>query len=614
MKNVLTLLSLFLFLTPVFSQPEDANIIITNRTETYEYYLQGSQVMVKQKITTAYECTKMPESITVYEMYDDESTINKVKVKGIRGVTPKYNLYESNDIFYSDAKICHFKLFFDKKGKTAEVEIEKTYKDPRYFTSAYFPEEEYMIGKTVNFIVPEWMNVELNEYNFDGYNIQKNVSVQDKTTHYKYFVSNVDALKKESQMRGPSHVYPHIFVINKSAVVNGRKTVFFETVADRYKWCYDIITQAGNDEAIISNTANEIVKGCTTDMEKIKTLFGWVQDNIRYVAFEDGIAGFKPDDSHEVLRKKYGDCKGMSFLLKCFLQSQGFDARMAWIGTNRIAYDYSTPSLAVDNHMICALFHEGETYYLDATVEYMPLGEYPSTIQGRQVMIEDGDNFILNHIPTFPPQLNTDSLYCSYTIDNGVLKGNAVWIFKGEAKQLIMSLIHSTPKDKLNPTLKYFVERGNVQDKAADVSLHDASAQSKAVSISYTIENNSGIQTLNNEYYIDLNPHKALNASTVDIKKRKNDILMRYQRYDVMNVLMEIPEGYEVTHLPENFSLEKDKYRFSINYEKQDNKILYTCKIVIYDPLIKKSEFETWNADIEALKKNYRDQIALTKQ
>ncbi len=50
----------------------------------------------------------------------------------------------------------------------------------------------------------------------------------------------------------------------------------------------------------------------------------------------------------------------MANLTKELLLASGFDARLCWIGTNHIAYDYSTPSMSVDNHMICALYIKGQ--------------------------------------------------------------------------------------------------------------------------------------------------------------------------------------------------------------------------------------------------------------
>ena len=84
----------------------------------------------------------------------------------------------------------------------------------------------------------------------------------------------------------------------------------------------------------------------------------------------------------------------MAHLTKELLKALGFDARLCWIGTNHIAYDYSTPSIAVDNHMICALLYQGKTYFLDATENYIGFNEYAERIQSRQVLIEDGDKYI----------------------------------------------------------------------------------------------------------------------------------------------------------------------------------------------------------------------------
>lgn len=613
MKKLLITISLLLSLNVLFAQSGNDNIIITNRVEKYEYFILNNQVMVKEKTVTTYECTKMPASITVYEMYNNQSSIDKVKIKGIRGVSPRYNLYTSGEIFYTDAKVCHFKLYFDAKGKTAEVEIEKTYKDPRYFTSIYLSQEEYVRRKEIQIIVPEWMNADFKEYNFTGRNIQKNkqVDVKGNAYIYSYIITDEAAMKQESSMQGRSHIFPHIFIENKSAIVGTNKITFFETLTDLYNWCYNIIAQVNNDEAVIARKAEDIVKDCETDLDKIKAIYGWVQENIRYIAFEDGIAGFKPDDAHEVLRKKYGDCKGMANLVKCLLKSQGFDARLTWIGTNHIVYDYSTPSLAVNNHMICTLFHDGVTYYLDPTVEYMPLGEYPETIQGRQAMIEDGDNFMVNRLAVFEPQFNADSLYSHYVIEDGVLKGKAFRSFRGEAKQTILSLIHSTPKDKIDEVLKYFVEDGKVQDKASEIVLNNATSQTAEVIISYEIENNSGIHILGEECYIDLNANKDLMSYTIDTRNRENDVFMDYKLYHVRQILLEIPDNYEIVHLPENLEISKEGYGFHISYEKQGKAISYTCKLQITNPHIRKSEFDVWNADIENLKRNYMDQVVL---
>ncbi|MDL2223619.1 hypothetical protein LJB98_05945 [Bacteroidales bacterium OttesenSCG-928-M11] len=613
-----TLIILFLFISLLLSAQnnnnKDDNFIIADKKEIYEYTLVDNQVVIKAKFKTNYINTKRIGNLTTYEMYDNESSIDNVKVTGVKGIKPRHTMHKSDGIFYSDAKICYIDLPFDKIGKKISVEIEKTYKNPRYFTSIYLEEPEYIEKKTVQIIVPSWMNVEFNEYNFKG-NINKSVDIDQKNKHYTYtyIIENEPAMKFEKNMQGHSFIYPHLLILNKSAEINGEKITYFETLSDLYDWYRSIINQVNNDVAIISSKAKEIIKDCNNDLDKIKAIYSWVQENIRYIAFEDGIAGFKPDYAQEVLRKKYGDCKGMANLVTALLKAEGFDARLTWIGTNHIAYDYTSPTLATDNHIICTLFHNDQIYFLDPTVEYMPLGEYPQTIQGRQIMIENGDNFIIDRIPEYSSQQNTDSLYCELNIRGDILEGKACNTFKGESKQIIVSAIKYTPKHKLEGVIKSFLENENVLDTASDIKLEDENSQSKITSISYTIKRQSGIKKLDNEYFLDLNPIKDLMTHIIDIKERKHNLLMSYKRHHVREIILNIPNNYEVSHIPDNFSIIKDNYEFRISYFIDDNKLTYKSEINIKEPLILKENFFEWNNDIEKLKRNYLEQIILTK-
>lgn len=598
----------------IYAQSEDDNVIITDRSEIYTFVEKNGIVTVKEKSETDYECIRIGTGIPVVEMYNNQITIDKVDTK--RKATPWYNMYTSDDMFYSDAKICHFNLPFDRKGATAQVKFEKTYKDPRYFTSVYLSEMLYVKQKTITFYIPDWMKAELIERNF-GKNITKEVKIDEKNKGriYIYTITDEAAMKMEDNMPGRSHIYPHILVLTKSAMVNGEKVTYFETLDDQYAWYHNIVKEVNNDKTIIKSKSDEITKDCKTDEEKVKALFAWVQGNIRYIAFEDGIAGFKPDDAQEVLRKKYGDCKGMSNLLKALLEAQRFDARLAWLGTNHLAYDYSMLSLIADNHMICALFFEGKTYYLDPTVKYMPLGEYPHTIQGRQTLVEDKDNtkYLLNRIPEFSPQLNTDSLYCEFSVKEDSMQGRAVQYYKGESKQVILSLIDATPKDKQDIALRQFLENFKTQDKASGVQSSGMTSQSEEVKISYDLVCKSGFQSIDKEYYIDLDIPKELMSYTIDTTKRVNDIDFSYKRRIVKHIVLNIPEGYTVSHIPPEFDIKTAGYHFHISYKQDGGRIIYRKELTLLNTLLKKDQFVEWNSNIARLKNAYMEQLTLIK-
>ena len=124
----------------------------------------------------------------------------------------------------------------------------------------------------------------------------------------------------------------------------------------------------------------------------------------------------------------------MANLIKQMLTLAGFDARLTWIGTKRIAYDYSTPNLSVDNHMICTLIKDGQKIYLDGTESFNSLGSYAERIQGKQVLIENGEECIVATIPVQPASINKEQTNYELRIEGEQLIGKATKCFNGESR------------------------------------------------------------------------------------------------------------------------------------------------------------------------------------
>ena len=158
----------------------------------------------------------------------------------------------------------------------------------------------------------------------------------------------------------------------------------------------------------------ELIKGKTSDLEKVKALYYWTQKNIKYIAFEYALGGFIPREANDVFQKKYGDCKDNSSILYKMLEIAGLEGNLTWIGTRKIPYTYEeVPTPAVDNHMILSYEYNNKTYYLDATGRYIQI-DYPSSfIQGKEALIANGKSYKIKKIPVIAANLNTitDSTY-----------------------------------------------------------------------------------------------------------------------------------------------------------------------------------------------------------
>ncbi len=594
------------------AQTPDDDIIITSREQTFAFKISGKNVVLEESSTTDYLCLK-PGRIVVAEFYDNLSRITRVGIKGVKSIKPQYEMYRSDEFFYSDMQVCYFTLPLRTKGESAQVIFGKRFNDIHLLPKIHLAKPQFMRSGVVKIAIPAWMQADIVERNL-GPNIRKEVwnDPGNNTTNYSYTIESQPAVVHEDNSPGYSLAHPYLMIVPKTAMVGGVQTTYFNDFKDLYRWYRDIAGMASNDMEIVGAQALAITAACGSDKEKIAELYAWVQNNIRYVAYEDGLAGFKPDNAHEVLRKKYGDCKGMSNLLKALLTAEGFDARLAWIGTRETVFDESA-ALPTADHMICALRWNGKTWFLDPTVKYMAPGECHEAIQGKPAMIENGEDYLLETVPDFPPHANTDSLHCVYRIEGTALAAKGMMCFTGESKQYVMSAIYSTESHRREDVIRKYLECGRVEDKVDNFCISGADPKSNLVELNFSETRRSGIQFSDEEIYVAMDYRKDFLFSFFDTEKRKTDFKIPFRERTVRYERLEIPDGYSVSRMPGNSSIEGPGYTISIDYSTEGNSVVYHKVISITGALLRKSDFATWNRDMAALKRCYMQQVVLKK-
>jgi hypothetical protein len=346
----------------------------------------------------------------------------------------------------------------------------------------------------------------------------------------------------------------------------------------------------------------------------VKAIYQWVQENIRYVAFENGVAGFKPDKAQNVLGKKYGDCKGMANLTKNLLVALGFDARLCWIGTDHIAYDYSTPSLAVDNHMICALNYHNKFYFLDATESYIGFGQYAQRIQGRQVLIENGDGYLLQRIPVVGYEQNQVLEQYDLHIDGTTLAGTVHQCWKGENKEDILFHANAIHKNKLQESLLNFLSQGNANYKMTDVKQDGLDNRNADLDFRYSLAFNNAATAFDKEIYLDLDFRKEFSDANIDTTLRHHDYLFDCKEERITESNLSVPANYKVQDLPQPLTIDRNGYSFSLSYKLEGNVLKYRKVLIFKEARLPRSAFRQWNADVALLKKAYLQQITLTQK
>lgn len=598
--------------------PDDHVALVSSKDEvTFDLNKRDGKVTVMHHLSENMINIDSRSDIQVYTFYDGESSVEEFKIRYKNQKEANFYImdeaYTNDDLFHNDSRVQYAAVDFPLMGYRYLTSIQKNYKDIKYFTKLYFNSSYPTLKKTIRIEIPDWLDVELKEMNFEGYTIEKKVNPNQKGRGkiHTYTLTDIPAMYKDESAPGPTYIYPHILILPKSYTLDGNTINIFKETKDLYNWYKSLVNSLENDVTPLKDKVKELTENATSDEEKIKNIYYWVQDNIRYIAFEDGIAGFKPDEASNVFTKRYGDCKGMANLTKQMLVEAGFDARLTWIGTKHIAYDYSTPNLSVDNHMICTLFKDGKPIFLDGTEKFNAFGEYADRIQGKQVLIENGDDFILEHVPSADAEFNKEQFEYRLKLSEDNITGNVDKTYHGESRSGLLYYFNSLKTDKKDEFLEYYLNKGNSNIKVTNIETSDLQNRDENITIAYEVDIKNAISAFDNEVYIDLDFDKEL--SNFVLEERNTDYLFSSKK-DLESVTrLEIPEGYKISHLPENISIKSNNYDMSVNFSKENNIIVYKKQFQIKHAKIETSDFEEWNGFIKKLDALYNEQIILTK-
>lgn len=596
-----------------FKYPEES-VIITSSLVEVNFDVKKGRVIAELNSTNNYLNLDTKSYIKVYEFYDEKSEINKFQVRyanGNKANIPEEDIaYKSNEIFYSDARIKYLELDFPLQGFEYSTFIQKAFSDIKYFTTLYLNEENPIIEKTVRINIPKWLNIELKEFNFGGIDITKEVIDNDDSKVYEFRLKNVSASVDEDHMLGPSFLYPHLLILPKKFFEKEQEKNIFLSLDDQYNWYRTLTKDLNYSGENYSSKAKQLTLGLENDLEKIKKIYYWIQDNIRYIAFEDGIAGFKPEEASQVYLKKYGDCKGMANLMKGMLKEIGVEARLTWLGTNHLIYDYSTPSLAVDNHMICTILDYGEPIFLDPTEKYNPFGKIASRIQGKVALIENGDDYILKNIPKENKILNKEERVFNLKIVNDQLVGDGVLNYKGESCKTIYRIYDKVKTDKKVDFLDYFLKIKSPNLEVSNVSEISLEDRETDISINYQAIFENKLSSFGENLYLDLKLSNAF--SEMILENRKTDFLFPYKKNVIYKTIID-SKGYTVQNSNEIVSFKNENFSLELKIENKDEKLTCTLELITFNNVLPLSDIEIWNKTLKEIEELSNKQIILKK-
>lgn len=226
---------------------------------------------------------------------------------------------------FSDQRYINFALPAVQEGAFIEIAYTRTfnkpYLDDYWWTSAHF---SYLHGKNLLRIPATRTSIiqvdtkAAETMQFDLRNAEQAILQQDGKS-YIWTYSNIP------------EIWPEPYVNDFYEKIPGLELSTLPSWEPIDTWGTETFLKLAVADDGIAALASQIVGAETDKAARIKSLFAWMQKNIRYISADLNRGGLIPHAPADVLRNRYGDCKDQSVLLITLLKALGIDAFPALI-------------------------------------------------------------------------------------------------------------------------------------------------------------------------------------------------------------------------------------------------------------------------------------------
>ncbi len=606
------------------------------------YYIENAEYTVidfdendsLRLVTTTYESKKVQSqtpglfssdvinySSSFTRIYDIEAFSRMPKKRG-------FTRHDVHDILTSDVSVdgvfhgdtkrksFHYKALTE--GAETILSYKTEYLEPRFWGTFYF--SSYLpVAKSVyqvkvhKDVKIRWLLKNTEKINLD-YTEQK----QGDFMIHTWSATNIEKISVDEDPDKVLFFMPHV-VSWVESYKKGHETIsMLRNESDLFDWYNGFIQMMPEDTLFDDVTAvvDSVIDGDESDYEKVEKVYNWVQENIQYLAFEDGLQGFIPRPAGLVMKRRYGDCKDMSYLLYAMLQEAKVESHLTWIGTRHIPYTHSeVPCPSSDNHMICVYKDEmNKNYYLDATAAHNALGIPSYGIQGKEAMIRLTDKkFELQKVPITVPEMSntTDSLqFC--VIDNEIT-GEFASHYSGYHRENMVMYLKNIPKANHNELITSMLSDDNTNMHVSGLEVNNLENKRLPVSISGEMLIHDYLIKSGDRLYVNLNISKRVGNQQIKEDSEQSVLDLDFKNEYRSVSIFEIPEGYEVEYIPENVSTSSQNISFSCTYEKIENRIKMVYDVSINALSLSNDEFEDWNNITNQIREVTAETLVLKK-
>ncbi len=268
------------------------------------------------------------------------------------------HIKDVNDNMYSDSKIIEFSLPNLKAGTFIEYQI--TFSDIKQLIPNHFSlrgnlvkiHESIASKLRIDPIRESILELKTPKEQKINYQInvledEVDITENDDSKVYKWKYTNIKSftLERLSSLRYEDKIPSfEISTMDDWNIVNN---YLFTVLNSRIDTSHDL-----------KQLAKDLVKGLSSDKEKIHAIYEYMHKNIKYIFANLNMGGYTPHYASEIYRNQYGDCKDQTILFISLLKAVGIKANPVLINSRGL------DDISIERVV--------SPYYYDHMITYIP--------------------------------------------------------------------------------------------------------------------------------------------------------------------------------------------------------------------------------------------------
>lgn len=602
------------FLVPV-ELSKNSNAVVRWDEVDIEVKAYDKMVYTNKRIVTILNSSADSKHGAVMH-YNDNTNIKKLEAKIYNSVGKEIKKFKKGDFedvsavsgatLYSDNRVKYMNYTPTTYPYTVVFETEVEFRSTAFLYGWKPLEGYYTSTQNSDYKITNSSGIPINikTTNFEGYNIEK-------IGEYHYSAKNLNAITPEAYSPDFFKFAPELKASLTEFDMEGVKGTN-NNWQEFGKWMNDKLIQGTRvlpeqvKQEVKSLTAN-----ATSNLEKAKIVYQYMQDKTRYISVQIGIGGWKPMLASDVDRLGYGDCKGLSNYTKALLDEVGVQSYYAIIYGDRDIRNIDRSFSSVQgNHAVLCVEDNSDYVWLECTSQTTPFGYNANFTDDRDALIITPEGGKIVHTTIYNTEDNLLDTKASVTLsETGDVAATIVLKSYGTQFGYHYGIQGQTVKEQKLHYKDYWSYINGLKLNAME----------------YTNDKDSIVFTekitLNAERYASKSGSRLLlqpnffnrrETSPQRYQERKIPFEMERGYTDVDSYEIALPENFEVEALMDDVTIKNKfgEYAVSISQNPQ-HKLVYNRRFIINKGTYQKEDYESFREFILEVVKNDQAKIVL---